>query len=340
LSTFFFRLCAPIKLLHTHASGNPIVTIPTGHGWSDKYPLGKLPRQNYNPSEILPPIRLRQHQARLFSIERRIQPVTPLYLQRSARSSTPTTVLATPDREAMSLIVAPRAPSTITTPSNPFANLNRPLSCISGLGGGCGRDNWDHSPGSGFYTVCCDGNIIDFTGFNSWTNYTLLLKNLICCPHEKNDDAGPVEVLHCNSVAPVPLSELLATSTEVAQPWTRGVETIQPECFWSQFGLDALQTSTEVGSQKLTSLVVDATTTTMTKTVISTTDIVTHSTAVSSSESPVPLSTATVSASVATSQTLAATTAASPTGQAAANLSPSRIVVWGLCVSLALGFVL
>jgi hypothetical protein len=127
----------------------------------------------------------------------------------------------------------------------------RPLSCISGRdeGSDCGEDNWDTSAGSGFYTVCCNGDIIDITGFNSWTNYTLLLKNLVCCPGENPSGRGPLfdETKGCLDGPGRPLSELLATSTEVAQPWTLETagktSTVKPECFWSLPSLDEVSTT-------------------------------------------------------------------------------------------------
>ena len=126
-----------------------------------------------------------------------------------------------------------------------------PLSCISGHnpGADCGFDNWDTdnsstSPDLEFYTVCCDGDIIDFTGFNSYPGYTLLLKNLLCCPSQDPGDSGPFydETKGCKVGSGTPLSSYLETSTEVAVPWTTKVgdatSTLQPECFWSQLGLD------------------------------------------------------------------------------------------------------
>jgi hypothetical protein len=125
--------------------------------------------------------------------------------------------------------------------STPRQFVGRPLSCISGrdAGSDCGEDNWDKSAGSGFYTVCCNGDIIDITGFNSWANYTLLLKNLVCCSGEDPQNRGMSfdETKGCLDGPGKPLSALLATSTDVAQPWileTAGkTSTINPECFWS-----------------------------------------------------------------------------------------------------------
>jgi hypothetical protein len=139
--------------------------------------------------------------------------------------------------------------------------VGRPLSCISGRdeGSDCGEDNWDKSAGSGFYTVCCNGDIIDITGFNSWANYTLLLKNLVCCSGEdpQNRGASFDETKGCLNSPGKPLSALLAISTEVAQPWTLKTagktSTINPECFWSLPPPDEEGSTTETTVPVLTS---------------------------------------------------------------------------------------
>jgi hypothetical protein len=139
--------------------------------------------------------------------------------------------------------------------------VGRPLSCISGRdeGSDCGEDNWDKSAGSGFYTVCCNGDIIDITGFNSWANYTLLLKNLVCCSGEdpQNRGASFDETKGCLNSPGKPLSALLAISTEVAQPWTLETagktSTINPECFWSLPPPDEEGSTTETTVPVLTS---------------------------------------------------------------------------------------
>jgi hypothetical protein len=124
----------------------------------------------------------------------------------------------------------------------------RPLSCISGLdpGSDCGQDNWDLSPNSGFYTICCDGRIVDFTGYNSYFNYTLMLENLLCCQHE-DPDLLSSEEKKCANGAGTPLSSLLATSTAAAKPWTTSesgaMSTVNAQCFWSQLAPDAVATT-------------------------------------------------------------------------------------------------
>jgi hypothetical protein len=228
--------------------------------------------------------------------------------------------------------------ATATTDAPLSQYTDRPLSCLSDLDFGCKDSNWDHSPNSGFYTVCCDGNIIDVSGFNSWENYTLLLSNLICCPHEKGDDAGPLEILHCNSVKPTVLSELLATSTEVAQPWTRGANTVQPECFWSQFGEDEMMEST---SAPLTTSTIRSTSTVIQVTTVTPTEVAASSTTTASAFSSAALSSEVPASSsnVATSGTTPSPTAV-PTGAAVTvhELSRKGMVALSLLILLSLTY--
>jgi hypothetical protein len=138
----------------------------------------------------------------------------------------------------------------MSTTSSAVSSLftGRPLSCLSNLdpGSDCGQDNWDSSPNSGFYTVCCDGKIVDFTGYNSYFNYTLLLENLLCCQHE-NPDLLSSEDRKCANGAGTLLSSLLATSIKAAKPWTTAengaMSTVNAQCFWSQLAADAMATT-------------------------------------------------------------------------------------------------
>lgn len=141
---------------------------------------------------------------------------------------------------------------SLTSSASPGWSTSRPLSCISGSGPNspCGNDNWDRSPDSGFYTACCDGDLIDITGFNSWPGYTLLLKNLVCCHGESSDARGfKNETEGCINGAGTPLEQLLSTSTEVAQSWTMTsagqTKTMEAECFWSQGNPSASTSSTK-----------------------------------------------------------------------------------------------
>lgn len=226
--------------------------------------------------------------------------------------------------------------ATTTTDAPLSQYTDRPLSCLSGLDFGCKDSNWDHSSTSGFYTVCCDGNIIDVSGFNSWANYTLLLSNLICCPHERGDDAGPLEVLHCNSAKPTVLSALLATSTEVAQSWSSGASTVQPECFWSQFGEDEMM---ELTSAPLTTSTIQPTSTVIQVTTVTSTEVPASSTTTASAfrsaalSSEVPAS----SRNVATSETTVLPTAV-PTGAATTTRAFSRKGMVALSLIMLLNF--
>ncbi|PSN71401.1 hypothetical protein BS50DRAFT_570764 [Corynespora cassiicola Philippines] len=128
---------------------------------------------------------------------------------------------------------------------------SRPLSCISGLdpGADCGEDQWDTSPDAGFYTVCCDGDIIDITGFNSYANYTLKLENLVCCHSEWGNlrSLDFDETKGCENGTGTPLESLLSTSTEVAVSRTLDMgassSLLNPECFWSQLAEEDMVSS-------------------------------------------------------------------------------------------------